>query len=117
MSIFAEMVKKNWSAATVRSYGVPAEYHQGEDTTALQCVLSPRDESLALDVAWEVAAKQAEVFAAASDVPETFSARQDSIVVAGVTYTVMERRIDGALCRFVCEREEIESVRHRGRRF
>lgn len=88
------------------------------DETEFTCTVTGRAETQTLDVAWEVSARQIEVYAAADDVPTTYMPRRDVIEVRGDQYTILERTTSqGGIYRYLCERSEIESISHRGRRY
>jgi len=97
--------------------GEVATYVSADSTeTEMQCVATTLSEDKSLDASWETAAKRLEVFAAVSDAPADYVPREDQIIVRGITYTVMDRVTDdGAVYRFLCEREEVDAVRGRGR--
>jgi hypothetical protein len=118
MTTFADMLQRNWPGL-LRALGESAVYTatDGTDTT-FTCVATGRPETANLDLTWDVAARQIELHAAASDVPATVTARQDTITVRGVTFSVIERvTAQGGIYRYLCEQVELEGVQHRGRRF
>jgi hypothetical protein len=90
----------------------------GGTTTSMPVIINGRPESMSMDVSWEVAAKQFEVFAAISDAPSACTPGDDTITARGEVYTVMERQnVAGAQYRYLCEREDVEAVSLRGRRY
>jgi len=112
---FDSFAQTNWPVTLV-TFGTSAIYSQGETDTAFMCTFAPRQEENSLDVTWEVAARQVEIYAAASDVPTACNPREDKITVESVTYTVLERGSgNNAIVRFLCERVDLQSVAHRGR--
>ena len=117
-NVFTEQFGRQWPVLT-GTMGEAATLTQPDGTaTSFNCLAVGRNEEQNLDVSWEVAARQIEVYAAASDVPLVYSAHQDTITVRGVTYTVMERQTQqDAVYKYLCEREDVEAVSLRGRRY
>ena len=112
------MAQANFDAATIGTFGEYATYTQDGVDTAFRATVQGRPEGLSLDVSWETLARQVEIFALADDVPTECNVRVDTITVRDVMYTVMERATtEGATYKFLCEREDVEAVSLRGRRY
>ena len=117
MSNFGYLFGRNWPVMLAQ-FGESATYHGATGDVVFTAVINGRDETQTLDVTWEVAARQIEVFAAASDIPADTRLLVDEITARGATYTVIERVAGhGTIIRLLCERSEVETVQHRGRRY
>jgi len=119
MTQFSDLYLAQWPVM-LGNFGEPAVYADASgaehDVTA---VVSPRSDAHALDVTWETQLRQAEILIAADELAEvSFTPRTDTITARGVTYTAMERDDhNGAVYRFRCERDDIDAVSLRGRRY
>jgi hypothetical protein len=114
---FAAAFAANWPSVTA-AFGESITYTDADNKSVTASgVVVPRSDTGDLETGWEVRARQVEVHIAMSALTGiTFTPRIDTISARGITYTVMESVTDnGAVYRFLCEREEVDAVRGRGR--
>ena len=116
---FADLFASQWPLM-LATHGESVTYTDalgaGHIVTAM---FVPRHEDMALDNSWETRARQAELYVDVDSLSGvTCTPRQDTITARGVVYTVMERdEGNGAIYRYLLERQEVEAVQGYGRRF
>lgn len=80
-------------------------------------ILTPRDQSSAMDAAWEETSMQAE-FVCVPPVGFVLSPRDCTLTANTVEYTILSESVsNGATHTYQCERVEVNSVGGPGRRY